>query len=233
MYKGLYDQFAHWFHDGQGQVYFYSDPHFADDEMQYIRRNYIGDDEQIKRINSKIGKYDTLVILGDIGDVEWVSKIRGYKVLIKGNHDGGASNYKRDMDTIQEFTNEKMTQEDIIKLVVAKTPEQMAEIMDKYTTKSLRDNHLFDEVYEGPLFIAEKILLTHEPVYFPYALNIHGHDHSGWTFNDLWHWNMCAENIDYTPVCLKEILTSGRLKQIADIHRVTIDTATVKSNKKN
>ena len=54
MYKGLYDCFKHWFHGGQ--VYFYSDPHFSDAEMQYLRKNYIGDDEQIKRINAKIGK---------------------------------------------------------------------------------------------------------------------------------------------------------------------------------
>ena len=64
-----------------------------------LRKNYIGDEEQIKRINSKIGKYDTLVILGDVGDIEWVRKIRGYKVLVMGNHDAGATNYKRQTHT--------------------------------------------------------------------------------------------------------------------------------------
>ena len=39
---------------------------------------------------------------------------------------------------------------------------------------------IFDEIYEGPLFISEKILLSHEPVYgLPWCLNIHGHDHNG------------------------------------------------------
>ena len=92
---------------------------------------------------------------------------------------------------------------------------------DKY-----EDNHLFDEVYEGPLFVSEKILLSHEPIDSPYALNIHGHDHSKHTYNDDRHLNVCAENIDYTPVSLKDIINSGILKKIDSIHRVTIDTAT-------
>lgn len=210
MYKGLYDQFAHWFHEGKGQVYFYSDPHFADEEMKYIRKNYIGDEEQIKRINSKIGKYDTLVILGDIGDVEWVKKIRGYKVLVMGNHDAGASNYKRikqDIDIIDGDGNWKQS-------------------------ISFCDNHLFDEVYEGALIVSEKLILSHEPIDFSYALNIHGHDHSMWSKSDDMHWNVCAEHINYTPICLKHIIESGRLKSIPTIHRVTIDSATAKSKKK-
>lgn len=200
MYKGLYDQFAHWFHEGKGQVWFYSDPHFADEEMKYIRHNYIGDEEQVKRINSKIGKYDTLVILGDIGDVGWVKKLRGYKVLITGNHDAGASLYKRR---------------------IYWTPEDPA-----------YDNRLFDEVYEGALIVSEKLILSHEPIDFSYALNIHGHDHSMWSKSDDMHWNVCAEHINYTPICLKHIIESGRLKNIPTIHRVTIDSATAKSKKK-
>lgn len=198
MYKHLYDNFAHWFHDGKGQVYFYSDPHFADEEMKYIRKDYISDEEQVKRINSKIGKYDTLVILGDVGDAEWVKKLRGYKVLIMGNHDAGASNYK----------------------------------CSSYDSGIIHDNHLFDEVYEGALIISEKIILSHEPVDFPYALNIHGHDHSGWSGKDDMHWNVCAEHIDYTPICLKQIIESGKLKKIQTIHRETIDEATEKKKKR-
>ena len=173
MYKHLYDQFAHWFHDGKGTVFFYSDPHFNDDEMKCLRKNYIGDEEQIKRINSKIGKYDTLVILGDVGDVEWIRKIRGYKVLVMGNHDKGASNYKG----------------------------------------------IFDEVYEGALMIAPNIILSHEPVNFPFARNIHGHTHGKWDA-----FNMCAEFIDYTPVPLSYFVKWG-FKDVPDIHREAIDGA--------
>lgn len=209
MYKGLYDNFKHWFHDNRGQVYFYSDPHFADEEMKYIRKNYIGDEEQVKCINSKIGKYDTLVILGDVGDVEWVKKLRGYKVLIMGNHDAGASKYERVIK--QEEIN-------MGNGIIAVRP--------------IEDNHLFDEVYEGALIISERLILSHEPIDFPYALNIHGHDHSNWFGRDEMHWNVCAEHIDYTPICLKHIIESGRLKNISTIHRETIDEATARKRKR-
>ena len=92
MTKHLYDCFSHWYRGGQ--IYVYSDPHFNDDEMVYIRKDYISDEAQVRRINSKIGKNDTLIILGDVGDIEFIKRIRGYKVLITGNHDKGESVYK-------------------------------------------------------------------------------------------------------------------------------------------
>ena len=101
MRKHLYEIFAAKWLRG-GSVWFYSDPHFADSEMVSIRKNYISDEEQIKRINSKLGKNDTIIILGDVGDVTFVSKIRGYKVLIMGNHDKGASNYVDYFDEVYE-----------------------------------------------------------------------------------------------------------------------------------
>lgn len=183
MYKGLYDKFKDWFHNDRGNIWFYSDPHFGDEEMIYLRANYIGDLEQVKRINSKVGKYDTIIFLGDIGNPEYISDIRGYKVLIKGNHDSGNANY------------------------------------EKY----------FDEIYEGALCVSEKIILSHEPIYFPFVLNVHGHDHSNWEFQDEMHWNVCAEHINYTPISLNDIIKSGRLKKINSIHRVTIDKATERS----
>ena len=210
MHKHLYDQFKHWYHNDCGSVWFYSDPHFSDEEMKYLRKNYIGDDEQVKRINSKIGKNDTLVILGDVGNTEYVKKLRGYKVLIMGNHDAGATNYQRikqDIDIMDGHTNWKQS-------------------------ITFCDNHLFDEVYEGALIVSEKIILSHEPLDFPFALNIHGHDHSKNTFQDNLHINVCAENIDYTPVNLKWIIESGKLKGIKTIHRETIDTATKRKEKR-
>ena len=53
----------------------------------------------------------------------------------------------------------------------------------------------FDEVYTGPVFIADKILLSHEPVYgLPWCLNIHGHDHNnvGEYREDCKHINLAA-----------------------------------------
>lgn len=184
MYKHLYDCFAHWYHGGT--IYFYSDPHFNDPEMKKIRKNYISDEEQIKRIRSKVGKNDTLIILGDVGDKEWLKKLRGYKVLILGNHDAGASTYK----------------------------------------------DYVDEVYEGVLMISDKIILSHEPVDFPYALNVHGHTHALPHKYADGYLNMCAEAINYTPVPIKEIIESGILKEIPSIHRETIDEATERKKKR-
>lgn len=180
MYRHLYNAFEMWFgpYDRQGAVWFYSDPHFGDDEMKYLRQNYIGDEEQVKRINSKVGRYDTLVILGDIGDVSFVDRLKGYKILIMGNHDKGASNYV---------------------------------------------GH-FNEIYEGPLMISDKIMLSHEPIDLPFIYNIHGHDHSGWHEADNNHKNVCAEWVDYYPVSLNSIVDSGSLKNIENIHRFTIDS---------
>lgn len=208
MYKHLYDSFSHWYRGGS--IYFYSDPHFNDDEMKYLRKNYIGDDEQVKAINRKIGKKDTIIFLGDIGDIEFIRKIRGYKVLIMGNHDSGASNYKRKFDMQREWIDEGNNY--------------------GYYAEIPKDNHLFDEVYEGPLCISEKIILSHEPIDIPFMYNIHGHDHSGWGFKDNRHYNVCAENIDYCPVGIKEIINNGCLKNIKSIHRITIDEATRKKN---
>ena len=228
MFKNLYDNFAHWFHDGRGTVYFYSDPHFNDPEMVHLRKNYIGDEEQIKRINSKIGKYDTLVVLGDVGDVEWVRKIRGYKVLVMGNHDAGATNYKRQLVT-KSFHAVNARKEEAIKIMKEEYPNW------KITSKVLElgrftevtaDNGLFDEVYEGALMIAPNIILSHEPVDFPFARNIHGHTHGKWDA-----FNMCAEFIDYTPVPLSYFVKWG-FKDVVDIHRETIDKATERKAKR-
>lgn len=183
MLTQLYKPFQHW--SEVGTIWVYSDPHFNDPEMVHLRRNYIGDEEQIKRINAKVGKKDTLIILGDIGDPSFLKYVRGKKVLIKGNHDAGDANY-------EEY---------------------------------------FDEIYGGALMIAEKLILTHEPVDLPWAFNIHGHDHSGW-FNGKNHLNVCAEWIDYTPVNLTKFIKEGGMSKVETIHRITIDKATKRKEKR-
>ena len=94
MIEGLYKCFDHW--HKEGTVWLYSDTHFNEDED--LRRvpfpNRPSAEEQIKMINSKVGRKDHLILLGDVGDIECARKLRGHKVLIKGNHDGGLSNYE-------------------------------------------------------------------------------------------------------------------------------------------
>lgn len=226
MLNTLYMPFRHW--SEEGTIYVYSDPHLSDEEMVHIRKNYIGDEEQIRRINSKVGKKDTLIILGDVGNVEMIKLIRGYKVLVMGNHDSGATNYQRVIGPAMHY----------VSLDAALEARSRGEI-DVITTNRFgyigrKDNRLFDEVYEGPLFISEKILLSHEPIYLPFAFNIHGHDHSNWSSStpDTHHLNVCAEHIDYTPVNLTSLIKNGVASKVDTIHRETIDNATERKKKR-
>lgn len=89
----------------------------------------------------------------------------------------------------------------------------------------------FNEIYDGPLIISDKIILSHEPIYgLDYMYNIHGHDHNPKNIGDNTHLNLAANVCWYIPKNLKDIISSGVLKDISNIHRVTIDRATL--NKK-
>lgn len=210
MIDSLYAPFKKW--SQKGSVWLYSDPHFGDAESYTFRGLLTNktveelDQYQIDKINKVVLKQDTLIILGDIGNPAPLKKIRGYKVLITGNHDKGASVYK----------------------------------------------DYFDEIYTGCLTITEKIILSHEPIEnCPlFLFNIHGHDHNGTDFINyvlkdydadmpsdkiienyletikiykLNKLNICAEWINYTPVSLKTIITSGVLTNIPTIHRNYLD----------
>lgn len=94
MLPGIYSTFQHW--GDEGAVWIYSDPHFSDEELSKGIKGRPSAEEQVKLINSKAGRKDTLIVLGDVGNVEWVKKLRArYKILIMGNHDAGASNYRQ------------------------------------------------------------------------------------------------------------------------------------------
>jgi calcineurin-like phosphoesterase family protein len=94
---------------------------------------------------------------------------------------------------------------------------------------------VFTEIYDGPLFIAEKILLSHEPVSgLTWCLNIHGHDHSGIESYTpgCKHLNLAANVCGYTPVNLGKLIKDGALSNIKSIHRMTIDNQTEKKKKR-
>ena len=231
--QGLYKIFDHW--HVQGTLWIYSDPHFNDPDLKKgIERPSA--DELVQKINSKVGRKDTIVILGDIYDIEYVKKIRGYKVLIMGNHDSGRTNYER-----QKWT--KIFDKDVYQRDEAIVERQRMYPGCRYTISEgcqfnspfeyweiIADNMLFDEVYEGPLMIAEKLILSHEPVDVPWAFNIHGHDHVGHKRKN--HMNVCADVIGYVPVNMNQFMKSGALAHIDTIHRDTIDKATERKRKR-
>lgn len=180
MYKTFRDRWEQY-----QQFWMFSDPHFGDTElregMRAEGRWHPNDEETINRINQKIGKKDIFCCLGDVGNPEWIKKIRaGYKILVLGNHDAGVANYLP----------------------------------------------FFDEVYEGPVFVGEKLVFSHEPLDFSFAKNIHGHLHQGKLHPDKNHINVCADIIDYKPLPLGELLYNSPLSEIQSLHRQTIDGAT-------
>ena len=95
---GLYDCFQHW--GEKNAVWVISDTHFGDKDIQKAFPNRPSDEELIKNINQKVGKTGTLLLLGDVGDIECARQLKGYKVLICGNHDAGAANYKEIFDEV-------------------------------------------------------------------------------------------------------------------------------------
>lgn len=235
MIAGLYKIFDHW--HAQGTLWIYSDPHFNDPDLKKgIERPDA--EELVKLINSKVGRKDTIIILGDIVDIEPVKKIRGYKILIMGNHDSGRTNYERQVIT-QLFSKELYTKEQVLDLMKTMYPNCRYTIDEGYQFhspfefwKASADNQLFDEVYEGPLMIGEKLILSHEPVNVPWAFNIHGHIHDSKHKNDKRHFNVCADVIGYVPINMNQWMKQGYLSRVESIHRATIDKATERKKKR-
>lgn len=137
------------------------------------------------------------------------------------------------------FINSKVTRSDyLIILGDFGNPEWLKKIKTENLI-GLMGNHdqsyskyapYFKELYTGPLFIGEKILLSHEPIGLPFAVNIHGHDHSNMeSYHDGYkYYNVAANVINYQPVSLGKLINNGLLAGISSIHRITIDKATEK-----
>ena len=238
MLPGIYDTFQRW---GEQTVWIYSDPHFSDEDLEFGIKNRPSDEEQIRRINAKAGRKDTLIILGDVGNIECVRQLRaGRKVLIMGNHDFGATKYKREEVSCIYDQDAGWTYEAVKADMQAKYPGWRVWVVEDYDFHApfMRfvghaDNLLFDEVYEGALIIGEKLILSHEPIsMIPWAFNIHGHVHDKKAKTGPRHLNVCSDVIGYEPINFNQFLKSGKTANIQTIHRETIDKATERKAKR-
>ena len=230
MIESLYEPFKHW--SEMASIFILSDTHFNDSDCNLIDKNWISVDEQVDRINKLVHKNDTLIILGDVGDTRYISRLKaGYKVLVMGNHDTGRSNFERKIIT-KRFSKDMYTREDALNKMKEDYPDCKYSVSEEYDFHSpfeswaiSADNKLFDEVYGGPLMIGEKIFLSHEPILgIDWCLNIHGHDHSGRKI-DNYHLNLASNVCNYTPINLKNEIKNGLLANVLSIHRMTIDNA--------
>ena len=113
-------------------------------------------------------------------------------------------------------------------------------IMGNHDETATKFENYFDEIYTGPVWIAEKLVLSHEPLNLysgitnkPIAVNIHGHDHGGEFAKDNYHVNLAQNVYGYEPLSLKDFIKVGYLKLVKSIHREIIDNATLKKKLKN
>ena len=225
---GVYTAFQHW---GKHTAWVYSDPHFSDEDLEHEIPNRPSDEDQIKSINSCVGRKDTLILLGDVGNIECVRRLRGYKVLIMGNHDVGRTKYERKVEN-KIYDQDSWNIKDAIADMRAAYPgwkvwaeEVSLNAPFNRSWNVYADNMLFDEVYEGALIVGEKLILSHEPVDISWLYNIHGHDHSRKSRRRN-HLNVCSDVIGYRPVNLNHFLKTGPTANIQSIHRLTINNAT-------
>ena len=230
MIKGLYKPFEHW---GKNTCWIISDTHFGDPDLIHPYPDRPTAAEQVKLINSKVGKNDTLIILGDVGNIEWVQQLRGYKVLVMGNHDAGASNYQRHIFK-QKFDKGLFQKHEALDEIKRLYSDCAYSIVDSYNFldnspcwEASADNKLFDEVFSGPIMVSEKLILSHEPVEeLDWCMNIHGHTHDRNIVNDKYHFNVCADVIGYIPINFNKWMKEGHLAKIQSLHRQTINEAT-------
>lgn len=96
---GLYDIFAEKWKDLQ-TAYIISDLHFGEDDLKKAFPNRPTDEELVNKINAKVGRKDLFIVLGDCGDLDYVRKLRGYKVLVAGNHEKGLTAAKEVFDEV-------------------------------------------------------------------------------------------------------------------------------------
>lgn len=218
MIKSLYPKFQHWAE--KGAIWIISDPHFDDPDCKIINPDWPSPEEYIKQIKPNIGKHDTLICLGDVGNPKYFDNFDCYKVLITGNHDAGASKYLKTgifVDCLWLDDAEK---------IVSLNPNYYIKEIHNMKANVYERVGYFDEVYEGPLFIADRILLSHEPIMGleEMCVNIHGHTHMNEKYFNLWnHVNLAADVVEWNAFNLGKAIKNGLLSDVKNYHKLTIE----------
>lgn len=218
MINSLYPQFQRW--SERGSIWIISDPHFDDPDCKYMNPDWPSPEEYIKQIKPNIGKHDTLICLGDVGNPKYFDNFDCYKVLITGNHDLGVSNYLK----TEEFID--FVYRDEADYLIEKFPNYYIKDFHGLKASVYSKIGFFDEVYNGPLFIADRILLSHEPIMGleKMCVNIHGHVHLRERYFNLWnHVNLAADVVEWNAFNLGKAIKDGLLSQVKNYHKLTIE----------
>lgn len=149
-----------------------------------------------------------------------ISNLDQFQILKKTIHKNDTLIHLGDVGNPRYFLDLKC-----YKILIKGNHDQNLKSIPKVITDSqyTKWEDFFDEVYNGPLVIAPKIILSHEPIDVTWGINIHGHDHSGKT--DMYHINLAPPNAGYQPFNLGEAIKEGCFANIEDIHRLTINYA--------
>lgn len=231
----LYPAFQHW--SKWDNIWIIGDVHTDDLDIQTYFAGK-STEEIITKLNKIIGKQDMIIFLGDLGaGFRQLGRIRaGHLVLVTGNHDAGCKKFQRKVFT-KKFDADVYTKveamEEMRRLFPTDyryyqiTAEECWHIQHSpfHYWECKADNCLFSEIYNGVLTIGPKIVLSHEAIDCPWAMNLHEHHHSkDWT-DDENHICLCGEKIDYEPLNLKRWIKNGGLSKIPHIHDLTIEKA--------
>lgn len=89
-------------------VYFIADLHFDDDNIRRYENRPFADVAEmnqalIENWNKTVTQEDTIYILGDIGNEEFLASLLGQKYLIKGNHDTKDSDTYRNLGFVEVY----------------------------------------------------------------------------------------------------------------------------------
>lgn len=226
--------FYHFFQevlDRNQATWIISDPHFGEQDLKNAYPNRPSDEELVKVINKVCGKSDFLICLGDVGELSYVQQLRAKeKWLLLGNHDFGASNYQRKVWT-ERFDKANWQKHEALQEMKQMYPGCRYSIDEGYQFTSpfeywevTVDNNLWDAVFEGPLLVSEKLILSHEPIDVPWAYNIHGHVHDAAKLEN--GTNVCLDACDYKPLNFKQFMKSGAIGNVRSLHREAIDRQT-------
>ena len=156
------------------KIWLTSDFHFGHNNcINYCSRPFSNTSEMntnlIKNYNKLVSNEDIVYILGDISflntksTTEIIKSLKGYKFLVKGNHDPKSNTAYRKMG--------------------------------------------FVEVYDKPIIIKERYILSHEPIdfYSPTLVNIYGHLHDKDANDKPNRFCCCLELTNYHPISLDDI----------------------------